>query len=170
MKMKNVPQQTRTMAGGRRMARGLMMMCTLALLRTTVAGSKVAIVLPTNLHTRTHIHAHIHALLRLHPQHTHKRTFAKRIHLPYVFQYTPAAAADAIKSLPGWKGALPSKWFSGMLPVADNMFSHYMYVQRLPVRMSVACKVYVCMYVCMHACMHVSVFVSMSVSVCVCVC
>ena len=44
--------------------------------------------------------------------------------------YTDDAIADEVKSLPGWAGPLPSKWFSGMLPITESMFSHYIYVQR----------------------------------------
>lgn len=43
-----------------------------------------------------------------------------------------AAAADEVKTLPGWAGSLPTKVFSGMLPIAKGMYSHYMYVEREP--------------------------------------
>jgi len=46
--------------------------------------------------------------------------------------HTAAAAADEVKELPGWAGALPSKMFSGMLPIAEGMHSHYIYVVREP--------------------------------------
>ena len=45
-------------------------------------------------------------------------------------RHTVQAAADEVTSLPGWAGTLPSKWFSGMLPTAPDMFSHYIYVER----------------------------------------
>ena len=44
--------------------------------------------------------------------------------------HTPEAKADEVTGLPGWAGSLPSKWFSGMLPIGADMFSHYIYVQR----------------------------------------
>ena len=43
--------------------------------------------------------------------------------------HTPEAKADQVTGLPGWAGSLPSKWFSGMLPIGADMFSHYIYVQ-----------------------------------------
>ena len=45
-------------------------------------------------------------------------------------KHTAQAAADEVTSLPGWTGTLPSKWFSGMLPIAPDMFSHYIHVER----------------------------------------
>jgi hypothetical protein len=45
-------------------------------------------------------------------------------------RHTPEAKADEVTGLPGWAGSLPSKWFSGMLPIGADMFSHYIYVQR----------------------------------------
>ena len=45
-------------------------------------------------------------------------------------RHTTQAAGDEVTSLPGWSGSLPSKWFSGMLPIATDMFSHYIYVER----------------------------------------
>jgi len=47
-------------------------------------------------------------------------------------QYSAAAIADEVKHLPGWNGPLPTKWFSGMLAISPNMFSHYIYVEREP--------------------------------------
>ena len=50
---------------------------------------------------------------------------------------TPSAAADEVVALPGFTGALPSKWYSGLLPLAADgatgrrMWSHYMYVERV---------------------------------------
>jgi len=46
--------------------------------------------------------------------------------------YSAAAIADEVKHLPGWNGPLPTKWFSGMLAISPNMFSHYIYVEREP--------------------------------------
>jgi carboxypeptidase C (cathepsin A) len=46
--------------------------------------------------------------------------------------YSAAAASDEVKALPGWAGLLPTKVFSGMLPIAKDMYSHYMYVEREP--------------------------------------
>ncbi len=51
--------------------------------------------------------------------------------------HTPEAKADQVTGLPGWAGSLPSKWFSGMLPIGADMFSHYIYVQ---------CEVWVWVY------------------------
>lgn len=44
--------------------------------------------------------------------------------------HTKEAKADEVTGLPGWAGSLSSKWFSGMLPIGADMFSHYIYVQR----------------------------------------
>ena len=45
--------------------------------------------------------------------------------------------ADVVASLPGWDGPLPSRWFSGFIPVAlegvQAINSHYIYVEREPV-------------------------------------
>ena len=46
---------------------------------------------------------------------------------------TGAPAADEITSLPGWSGALPSKWYSGYVNVTASMdremLVHYVYIE-----------------------------------------
>lgn len=42
---------------------------------------------------------------------------------------TPAAAADEVKSLPGWSGALPSKHYSGYILAAGNTKQLHYYLQ-----------------------------------------
>jgi len=42
--------------------------------------------------------------------------------------------ATPIKSLPGWKGSLPSHWYSGLVdtspsPAGTKMFTHYVFVE-----------------------------------------
>uniref|UniRef100_A0A7S0HHT4 Carboxypeptidase n=1 Tax=Hanusia phi TaxID=3032 RepID=A0A7S0HHT4_9CRYP len=37
---------------------------------------------------------------------------------------------DEVKRLPGWKGPLPSRWFSGYIDIDDTMRAHYVYVER----------------------------------------
>ena len=40
-----------------------------------------------------------------------------------------AVAADEVTALPGWDGALPSRQFSGFLPVGDGKHFHYWLVE-----------------------------------------